>query len=131
MATQLEQLDGDRARLTVEVPADDIHHAVSHATHDLSERVKIPGFRPGKVPTPVLVSKVGKQRVYAEAVDSHISSWFWTAASRTRARPAAVPAFAYERPTTDSEARSVTAEFATQAKPDPADWTTLEVPKRE
>src|SRR4051794_11791249 len=131
MDAQLEQLDGDRARLTVEIPAGDVHHAIEHATHDLSERVKIPGFRPGKVPAPVLISKVGKQRVYAEAVDSHISSLFWAAASRTRARPAEAPEFDYELPTTDSEAWSFTAEFATQAKPDPADWTTLEVPKRE
>jgi trigger factor len=131
METQLEQLDGDRARLTVEVPADDVHHAVAHATHDLAERVKIPGFRPGKVPTPVLVSKVGRQRVYAEAVESHIGSWFWSAAARTRARPADQPEYQYDLPTNDAESWSFTAEFAVQSKPNLVDWTTLEVPKRE
>jgi trigger factor len=131
METQLEQLDGDRARLRVEVPADDVHHAVAHATHDLAERVRIPGFRQGKVPTPVLVSKIGKQRLYSEAVESHIGSWFWSAASRTRARPAEQPAFQYDLPTRDDESWSFTAEFAVQAKPVPADWATLEVPKRE
>ena len=131
METQLEQLDGDRARLTVAVPADEVHHAVEHATHDLADRVRVPGFRPGKVPMPVLVAKVGKQRVYTEAIESHIGSWFWSAASRTRARPADQPEFDYELPTTDSEAWSFTAEFAVQAKPEPADWTALEVPKRE
>jgi trigger factor len=131
METQLEQLDGDRARLTVEVPADDVHHAIEHATHDLAERVRIPGFRPGKVPMPVLVSKVGKQRVYSEAIDSHIGSWFWSAAARTRARPAEPPRYEYELPTNDSESWSFTAEFAVQARPEPADWTALEVPKRD
>ena len=48
MEAQLEQLDGDRVRLTVEVPADEVHHAVEHATHDLAERVKVPGFRRGQ-----------------------------------------------------------------------------------
>jgi trigger factor len=131
METQLEQLDGDRARLTVEVPADDVHHAVAHATHDLAERVRVPGFRPGKVPMPVLVAKVGRERVYSEAIESHIGSWFWSAASRTRARPADQPEFRYELPTSDSEAWSFTAEFPVQARPEPADWTTLEVPKGE
>src|SRR5580765_7344579 len=131
METQLEQLDGDRARLTVAVPADEVHHAIEHATHDLADRVRIPGFRPGKVPMPVLVSKVGKQRVYSEAVESHIGTWFWSAASRTRARPAEQPDFQYELPTSDAEDWSFTAEFAVQAKPEPADWTTLEVPRRE
>jgi trigger factor len=131
METQLEQLDGDRARLTVEVPADDVHHAIEHTTHDLAQNVRIPGFRPGKVPTPVLVSKVGKERLYTEAVESHIGSWFWSAAARTRARPAEQPEYRYELPTSDAESWSFTAEFAVQARPALADWSTLEVPKRE
>jgi trigger factor len=80
---------------------------------------------------PVLVSKVGKQRVYSEAIDSHIGGWFWSAAARARARPAEQPEFRYELPTSDVESWSFTAEFAVQAKPDPADWTKLEVAKRE
>jgi trigger factor len=130
-APTVEQLDGDRVRLTVEVPAHDVHHAVAHATHDLAERVKIPGFRRGKVPAPVLVSRVGKERVYTEAVESHIGSWFWTAARRSRVRPVEEPAFDYELPETDDESWRFTAEFAVQAHPEPADWTQLEVPKRE
>jgi trigger factor len=130
-APTVEQLDGDRVRLTVEVPAHDVHHAVAHATHDLAERVKIPGFRRGKVPTPVLVSRVGKERLYTEAVESHIGSWFWTAARRSRVRPVEQPAFDYELPETDDESWRFTAEFAVQPQPEPADWTALEVPKRE
>jgi trigger factor len=129
METQVEQLDGDRVRLTVEVPAQDVQHAVDHATHDLSERVKIPGFRPGKVPPKVLLSRVGKDRLYSEAVESHISSWFWSAARSTRVRPTETPDFQYDLPTTDSESWKFTAEFPVQAAPDPADWTKLEVTK--
>jgi trigger factor len=131
METQVEQLEGDRVRLTVEVPAHDVHHAVTHATHDLAERVRIPGFRQGKVPMPVLVSKVGKQRVYAEAVESHIGSWFWSAASRTRVRPTEQPQYEYELPSSDDEGWRFTAEFNVQAKPEPPDWSELEVPKDE
>ena len=127
----VEQLDGDRVRLTVEVPAHDVHHAVAHATHDLAERVKIPGFRRGKVPTPVLVSHVGKDRLYSEAVESHIGSWFWTAARRSRVRPVEQPAYDYELPEADDESWRFTAEFAVQTPPEPADWTALEVPKRQ
>ncbi len=87
MEAQLEQLDGDRVRLTVEVPAGEVHHAVEHATHDLADRVKVPGFRAGKVPEQVLVSRIGKERLYSEAVESHIGSWFWSAARTNRLRP--------------------------------------------
>jgi trigger factor len=131
MEAQVEELAGDRVRLTVEVSADDVQHAVAHATHDLAERVKIPGFRRGKVPTPVLVSRVGKERLYSEAVESHIGSWFWSAARRSRVRPVEQPSYDYELPENDDEAWKFTAEFAVQQHPEPADWTQLEVPKRE
>ncbi len=130
METQVEQLDGDRVRLTVDVPADDVHHAIEHATHDLAERVKIPGFRRGKVPTQVLVSKVGKERLYSEAVDSHIGDWFWTAVARSRVRPVDAPEYVYELPASGEEDWRFTAEFAVQARPEPPDWKKLEVAKR-
>ena len=130
MEAQVEQLGGDRVRLTVDVPAHDVHHAIEHATHDLAERVKIPGFRKGKVPTQVLVSKVGKQRVYTEAVDSHISNWFWTAVVSSRVQPVEQPQFDYELPTSGDESWRFTAEFPVVPRPEPADWSKLEVPRR-
>jgi trigger factor len=129
--TQVEQLDGDRVRLTVEVPAHDVHHAVEHATHDLAARVKVPGFRAGKVPTKVLVSRVGKERVYSEAVDSHIGSWFWSAVARSRVRPTEQPEYDYELPRSPDADWRFTAEFPVQAQPDLPDWSTLEAPRRD
>src|SRR5262245_38438992 len=131
MEAQVEQLGGDRVRLTVEVPAEDVHHAVEHATSDLAARVKVPGFRAGKVPAPVLISRVGKERVYSEAVESHIGAWFWDAASRSRVQPVDAPEYDYELPERDDEAWRFTAEFPVQPKAEPADWRTLEVPRLE
>jgi trigger factor len=131
MEAQLERLEGDRVRLTVEVPAAEVHHAVEHATSDLAERVRVPGFRPGKVPRQVLVQRIGRDRVYSEAVESHIGSWFWSAARTNRLRPKEPPAYDYELPGGDGEAWSFTAEFANQGAVEPADWTTLEVPRLE
>jgi trigger factor len=129
--TQVEQLADDRVRLTVEVPAHDVNHAIEHATHDLAGRVKVPGFRPGKVPTKVLMSKIGKERLYSEAVDSHIGNWFWSAVARSRVRPVEQPEYAYELPSSPQEDWRFTAEFAVQPLPDPADWHELEVGKRD
>src|SRR2546428_1253574 len=131
MQEQVEQLDGDRVRLTVEVPANDVHHAVEHAASDLAASVRIPGFRKGKVPMPVLVSRIGKERLYTEAVESHIGSWFWNAAARSRVQPVEQPRYEYDLPASESENWRFTAEFSVQPKPEPADWTQLEVPKLE
>ena len=131
MSAQVEELGENRVRLKVDVSAHELEHAVEHATNDLSESIKIPGFRKGKVPTPVLVSKIGKDRIWVEAVESHISGWFWSAAARTRLRPISPPEYDFELPTTDKEAWSFSATIEVQPTPEIVDWTTLEVPRAE
>lgn len=131
MATAVEELGENRIRLTVDVSPDQVQHAVEHALSDLSESVKIPGFRKGKIPKPVLVSRLGKDRIYAEAVDSHIGGWFWSAAARSRVRPITEPEYQFELPGTADESWSFTATVEVQALPDIVDWTTLEVPRAE
>jgi trigger factor len=127
--TSVQELGENRIRLTVEVTPDEVKHAVEHAVHDLSESVKIPGFRKGKIPAPVLISRLGRDRIYAEAVDSHIGGWFWSAAARSRVRPIADPEYEFELPDTADEAWSFAATVEVQPLPEIVDWTTLEVPR--
>jgi trigger factor len=127
MTAQVEELGGDTVRLKVDVPAHDVHHAIEHATSDLAESVKIPGFRPGKVPIPVLKQRLGNERIYREAVDSHIGGWFWNAAARARIRPVAQPQYDYDLPTDADADWQFTATVPVQPKVDVVDWTELEV----
>jgi trigger factor len=127
MQPQVEELGDSKVRLTVEVPSADVKHAVQHAASDLAGSVKIPGFRQGKVPLPVLIQRVGKERLYAEAVESHIGGWFWNAAAKTRIRPVEQPEYGYDLPQSDADWQ-FTATVAVQEKPELPDWTTLEVP---
>src|SRR5947209_7165198 len=131
MSAQVEELPDNKIRLTVDVPQHDVHHAVEHAASDLAASVKIPGFRKGKVPMPVLIQRVGRERLYQEAVESHISGWFWNAAARARVRPVATPDYEFDLPTSDREDWSFAATVDVQPKPELPDWTTLEVPKAE
>jgi trigger factor len=128
MTTQVEELPDNKVRLTVEVPQADLKHAVEHATHDLAESVKIPGFRKGKVPQEVLQARVGRERIFTEAVESHIGGWFMNAAATTRIRPVAAPEYDYDLPASEEAEFQFTATVAVQPKPEPADWTQLEVP---
>jgi len=127
METQLEEVAENRVRLTVDVPREHVEHAVEHAASDLAQSVKIPGFRKGKVPMPVLLARVGKQRLYAEAVESHIGGWFMNAAARERIRPVEQPQYDYELPDSADDGWRFTATVSVQPKPEPADWTQLEV----
>ena len=131
MAFQVEELAGNKVRLKVDVPREDMRHAVEHATSDLAGSVKVPGFRPGKVPTQVLRARLGEERLLTEAVESHIGGWFWNAAASSRIQPIAQPQYEYDLPASDDDAWSFTATVDVQPKPEVADWTTLEVPYAE
>ncbi|GIU94099.1 MAG: trigger factor [Gaiellaceae bacterium] len=129
--TTLEELGENTVRLTVEVSQAQVEHAVEHALADLAESVKIPGFRKGKIPRPVLVSRLGKDRIYAEAVESHIGGWFWSAATRSRIRPVSEPRYEFELPATTESGWSFVATVDVQPLPEIVDWTTLEVPRAQ
>jgi trigger factor len=129
--SQVEELGGNRVRLTVDVSPHELEHAVEHAASDLAGSVRIPGFRKGKVPRQVLLANVGKDRLWAEAVESHIGGWFWNAAARSRLRPVATPEYDFALPTSESEPWSFSATVEVQPTPEIVDWTTLEVPRAE
>jgi trigger factor len=131
VAVQVEELADNKVRLKVDVPREDMRHAVEHATSDLAGSVKIPGFRQGKVPPQVLRARLGQERLMSEAVESHIGGWFWNAAASTRIRPVAQPQYDYDLPSSEDDAWSFTATVDVQPKPEVADWTTLEVPYAE
>jgi len=131
MATQVEELPDNRVRLRVDVPQADLRHAVEHATSDLARSVKVPGFRKGKVPLRVLEARVGRERIFSEAVESHIGGWFLNAAATTRIRPVAAPEYDYDLPGSEDDDFTFVATVSVQPKPEPADWTQLEVPYAE
>jgi trigger factor len=128
MQTQVEELAEGKVRLDVEVPTADVQHAIDHAASDLAGSLKIPGFRKGKVPMPVLLARVGKERLFSEAVESHIRGWFWDAAARSGIRPVAQPEFGYELPDSPETTFRFSATVAVQQPPEVADWSKLEVP---
>jgi trigger factor len=127
MQATVEELPENRVKLTVQVPSHDVHHAVEHAADDLAQTAKIPGFRKGKVPRQLLVQRIGKERLMAEAIESHIGGWFWNAAARSRVRPVAQPEFDFQLPDSDEADWEFTATVRVQEKPELPDWSTLEV----
>jgi len=131
VTAEVEELPDNQVRLTVDVPSADVHHAVEHAASDLAASVKIPGFRKGKVPMPVLVSRIGKERIYTEAIESHIASWYGNAIARARIRPADQPQLDYELPSSDDQDWRFTATVSVLPKPTVADWKQLQVPYAE
>ena len=131
MKTKVEELEGSKVRLEVEVPEAAVRHAFEHAATDLAESLRVPGFRKGKVPLPVVAARVGREALSEEAVRSHIDGWFWDAATTSGVRPVASPEVEWEALPEQGGAFRFTATVPVAPKPQVADWTELEVPAVE
>jgi len=73
--------------LTVEVEAQRMEGAKHRAARKISERTKIPGFRPGKVPYDVVLRFVGQERIDNEAVDMLLEEVYPEALEQAKVDP--------------------------------------------
>ncbi|MFK8013426.1 MAG: trigger factor [Marinicellaceae bacterium] len=60
MQISIEKTEGLERNLNVSIPAEDIQSKVSDKLKEIGKQVKIKGFRPGKVPKNILISRYGK-----------------------------------------------------------------------
>ena len=72
MKTDVEELSPTRVRLTVEVPFEELKPSLDHAYREVGRQVRIPGFRPGHVPRPVLDQRVGRGAVLEHAINEAV-----------------------------------------------------------
>lgn len=77
-------------RVTVQVPADRIDSQVEKRIRELGHKVKLKGFRPGKVPMKVLKQRYGEQ-VRDEVLNDVMRETFQEAVSNENLRPAVTP----------------------------------------
>ena len=68
MKSTIEELGPTRVRMAIEVPWGDLDHAFGEVYKELGKQVRVPGFRPGKVPNRVLDQRVGRPVVLEQVV---------------------------------------------------------------
>src|SRR5580692_12751031 len=59
MRATAEPVEGNRVRLSVEIDESEVDKALDATFRRLSTQVRVPGFRPGKVPRQVLEARLG------------------------------------------------------------------------
>ena len=72
MKTDVEELSPTRVRLTIEVPFSELKPNLDQAYRDVARQVRIPGFRPGRVPPRVIDQRVGRGEVLKQAVNEAV-----------------------------------------------------------
>lgn len=91
MNTTVEKLEGNRVKLTVSHTAAEVDAAVAAAYARAARQVKLPGFRPGKAPRPLIDSHVGRESVLAEALEELVETSYPRALDELRIRPMSAP----------------------------------------
>ena len=83
MKTDVEELSPTRVKLTVEVPFDELKPNLDKAYKELSQQVRLKGFRPGKVPARLIDQYVGRGAVLQEAVNDALPGLYGRAVQET------------------------------------------------
>jgi len=89
--TTVEKLEGNRVRLTVTHTAQEVDESIAAAYLRVARQVKLPGFRPGKAPRPLIDAHVGRESVLAEALEDLVESSYPRALDELRIRPMGRP----------------------------------------
>ena len=72
MSLQVEKLENNMAKLTIEVPADDLEKALQSAYMKQKNKIAMPGFRKGKVPRQMVEKMYGADVFYEDAANALI-----------------------------------------------------------
>jgi trigger factor len=89
--TTVTELPESRVRVEAEVPPEEVERRVAQAAKRLGRGLRVPGFRAGKAPAPVIVQRMGREAVLDEAVRDSIGTWYTAAIDAAHVVPVGEP----------------------------------------
>lgn len=72
MSLQVEKLENNMAKLTIEVAAEELEKAIQSAYQKNKNKISVPGFRKGKAPRQIIEKMYGKEVFYEDAANALI-----------------------------------------------------------
>ena len=129
--TTLTELPESRVRLRVRVPANELDRRLERKANELGRELRLPGFRRGKVPAPLVIQRVGREAVLEEAVRDTLSSWYSDAIATAGIVPVGDPQLDLGALPPEGEALEFSIEIGVLPKAELGDYLGLEVPRRE
>jgi trigger factor len=87
----VEHVNPTRVKLNVEVPFDELKPHFDKAYRTLSSQVRVPGFRPGKVPAKIIDARVGRGTILSEVVNEAIPQMYGQAVTENALTPLGQP----------------------------------------
>lgn len=91
MKSAVETLSPTRAKLTVEVPFEELKPSLDAAYQQIAKQINVPGFRRGKVPPQVIDRQVGRGAVLDQAINDVLPKAYTQALQENDLEPLAQP----------------------------------------
>lgn len=91
LKTSMEEIEKHKVLLKVEVPSSKVDKAISDACKELSKKIRVPGFRQGKIPSKVVKSRVGMDTIYNEVLQNLLPTYYQKAVEKNGIDPIAQP----------------------------------------
>jgi trigger factor len=131
LKTTVTDLGDSRVRLQVQVPAGEVEGRVESKARQLGRELKLPGFRRGKVPAPLVIQRIGREAVLEQAVRDTISTWYSDAIESAGIVPVGDPDLALGELPEQGAALEFSIEIGVLPTAQLGDYRGLEVPRRE
>ncbi len=129
--TNVTELPESRVRVDAEVPADEVERRVQQAAKELGRQMRIPGFRKGKVPPPVVIRRLGREAVLDEALRSSLGSWYVDAIDGAGIAPVGEPELDVGDLPTEGQPLAFSIEIGVRPRATLGEYKGLEVGRRE
>lgn len=126
MKSAVETLSPTRAKLTVEVPFEELKPSLDAAYKKIAQQINVPGFRRGKVPPMVIDRQVGRGTVLDEAINTALPQLYVEALRENELEPLAQPEIDITK-LEDNATLEFTAEVDVRPEVDLPDYQGLEV----
>jgi trigger factor len=131
ISTTTTELPESRVRVEAEVGPGEVERRMTQAAKLLARNIRVPGFRAGKAPPPVVLKRVGREAVLDEAVRESLGGWYRAAIDDARVIPVGEPDVEIGELPGEGQPLTFSIEIGVRPKAELGDYKGLEVPKRE
>jgi trigger factor len=131
VVTTVTELPESRVRVQAEVPSEEVERRIQQAARRLGRGLRVPGFRAGKAPAPVIVQRMGRDAVLDEAVRDSIGAWYTAAIDAARIAPVGEPQLDLGDLPSQGESLKFSIEIGVRPKAELGEYKGVEVGKRD
>ncbi len=131
LTTTVTELPDSRVRLQVQVAPGEVEGRLERKANQLGRELKLPGFRRGKVPAPLVIQRIGREAVLEQAVRDTLSAWYSDAIETAGIVPVGDPTLDLGELPPQGQALEFSIEIGVLPTAELGEYRGLEVPRRE